>query len=498
MIQHFLYTAEQTRQLDALTIQSGTSGIELMERAGQAAFNLIKSYWPQVHTLHIVCGNGNNAGDGFVIARLAKQAGLHIYVHSIGDTASLNNEALLAYQSMQAANIHTSALIATVGSTNTLIIDALLGTGLNRDVDGAYAQAISWINQEHCPVLSIDIPSGLSANTGNILGHAVKADATLSYIGKNIGLYQGEAKTICGDIFFSSLEIDEKIYSQLKPTAQLLNAKQLRESIKPRHSNTHKGHYGHVLVIGGNYGFAGAALMAAEAALRMGTGLVSIATRPEHISAIIARRPEIMAHGINDAAGQAMNLIAQASHIIVGPGLGQDEWAQSLLQLALDSNKPCLLDADALNLISSNPKVVASRQSNSNSDWIITPHPGEAARLLSTSNASIQSQRLVSAEQLSERFNAVSLLKGAGSLICNQQTIFLCEQGNAHMASGGMGDVLSGIITGLWAQGLNASEACSLGVYLHAQAADNLVDQGKGMGLIATDLIDEIRVLLNA
>ncbi len=498
MIQNQLYTAEQTRLLDAKAIELGTPGSALMERAGKAAFELIQSRWPQVHTLHIVCGTGNNGGDGFVIARLAKHAGLHVFVHVVGDKDKISNEAKIAFDAMQATAIHTTPLMATITpSKHVLIVDALFGTGLARDASGKYLEAIDWINQEPCDVLAIDIPSGVSANTGQILGQAVKADACISFIGKNIGLYLAQARDLTGEIFFNDLVVPDEVFSITQPVAQLLEFTSLRQKLAARKQDSHKGHFGHVLVIGGNYGFAGAALMAAIATLRVGAGLCSVATRPEHIAGYISRQPEIMAHGITQIE-QLDSLIDSASHIVIGPGLGQDSWAHELLMRVVLSNKPALIDADALNILATEIDTVEDKRSESNNDWIITPHPGEAARLLKTQNACIQKNRIQSVKELHKALNAVAVLKGSGTLIYHDKTLSICDKGNPHMASGGMGDVLCGIIAGLWAQGLNAGDATKLGVLVHAIAADIYAENNKGLGLLATDLIEQTRKILNS
>jgi NAD(P)H-hydrate epimerase len=272
----------------------------------------------------------------------------------------------------------------------------------------------------------------------------------------------------------------------------LLCFEQLNSALPIRAANSHKGSYGHVLVIGGNYGYAGAALMTAEAALRTGAGLVSVVTQPEHIAPYISRRPELMVSACL-CAKELSPLIAAATMIVIGPGLGQDDWAQTLLAAVLHSDKTLLLDADALNIIADQP----GRLNNHAGQRIITPHPGEAGRLLKCTSAEVQADRDHSARQLSQRYGAVTVLKGASSLVASGEQISLCPDGNPYMASGGMGDVLSGIIAALVAQGLAPHQATKLGVSLHARAADNYVQQYGGQGMIATDIIAAARTLLN-
>jgi len=499
-LEHSLYSREQTQALDAAAIATGISGFSLMQKAGKAAFECLQQQWPKCRSLLIFCGAGNNAGDGYVLGVLAKQAGLDVKLIYLFEPSNLQGEAAEAFALFQAHHITYQAFEPNELSgdlQDCIIVDAIFGTGLCRDIEGNYKAAINWINQQNQRVCALDIPSGLCANTGKVLGCAVKAKATISFIGKNIGLYQHQAKDYCGAIHFSNLDVPKPIYQQIPAIAELLAIDSLVHLIKARPCESHKGNYGHVLIIGGNYGFAGAACLASTAALRMGAGLVSLITRSQHINSVISQQAEIMAHGIDDIdthAVQIKHLIEQASHIVIGPGLGQDDWANHLLALVLKSNKPTLFDADALNLIAMlkhDTKVKLPANS------IITPHPGEAARLLSCSNQDIQDKRLDSVKQLRETYQCLSLLKGSGSIIAAKEGLAICPYGNPYMASGGMGDVLSGFIVGLWAQGLSASQALKFAVALHGLSADRLVQKVGGQGLVASDLISEARLILN-
>ncbi|MBP8853332.1 MAG: NAD(P)H-hydrate dehydratase [Moraxellaceae bacterium] len=274
----------------------------------------------------------------------------------------------------------------------------------------------------------------------------------------------------------------------ITPLAHRLSSLQLAEWLPRRQRDAHKGHHGHVLVVGGNHGMAGAVAMAAEAALRSGAGLVSVATRPEHLMMLNARRPELMCHGITTAADLAP-LLARATVVVLGPGLGQDHWAGSLYGAVLDSRLPLVLDADGLNLLAQQP--------DSRSERILTPHPGEAARLLETTTKAIQADRFAAVRTLQERFGGTVILKGSGSLIASADGIELCPYGNPGMGSGGMGDLLAGIIGALRAQGLSADTAAAAGAMVHALAGDDAAYVAGERGLIASDLLPFVQQRVN-
>ncbi len=269
---------------------------------------------------------------------------------------------------------------------------------------------------------------------------------------------------------------------------RLLDWKQLQSYLPPRVRDAHKGLYGHVLVVGGDYGMGGAVRLAAEAALRVGAGLVSVATRPEHVTTVNACRPEILCHQISQATDLGP-LLARASVVVAGPGMGQSDWSKSLFNKILSAKLPLILDADALNLLSQQPQAVPNA--------VLTPHPGEAARLLGVSTESVQAERAVATHRLVEKYHSVVVLKGAGTLVQSAQGLAICKAGNPGMATAGMGDVLAGVIGGLVAQGLAISIAAELGVYVHALAADQAAFEGGQRGLLACDLMKYLRALVN-
>jgi NAD(P)H-hydrate epimerase len=302
-------------------------------------------------------------------------------------------------------------------------------------------------------------------------------------------LYTGDGPDHTGDIVFDDLGVPARIYQRVAPTASRLELEELRRLLPQRRRSAHKGHFGHVLVIGGDVGYGGAARMAGEAALRVGAGLVSLATRAAHAPEITAARPELMCHPV-EQPGELQALLERSSVLAVGPGLGRSPWARSLLARVLDSSLPRVLDADALNGLADEPQRGAN--------WVLTPHPGEAARLLGCPTPEVQADRYGAVVEIQRRYGGVAVLKGAGTLMCDGSgPTAVCAQGNPGMASGGMGDVLTGIIGGLLAQGLAPYEAACLGVCVHAAAGDRAA-QGGERGLIATDLLPVLRSLVNS
>jgi NAD(P)H-hydrate epimerase len=479
-----LYSAAQVRDLDARLIAAGTAGFDLMQRAAHAAWRALRRRWPEARQLTVLAGRGNNAGDGYLIAALAQRAGWQVSVLAVGDAAALTGDAASAYKEALGAGVDVLpwGQQPLVG----ILVDALLGTGLNGDVREPYAKAIQCINDSGLPVMAVDIPSGLCANTGRILGLAVRAELTVTFIGLKIGLFTGDAPERVGELVFDDLQADAAIVAQTPFSIKRLDTFNLPR-LAPRPRTAHKGMFGRVLVVGGDLGFGGAALLSTESTLRCGAGMVTLATRAEHVSAALTRFPEVMSAGIH-SANQLMGLIEPASVLVVGPGLGQRSWGRSLLSAVANADRPQVWDADALNQLAAGfvslPK-----------GCVITPHPGEAGGLLGVSTQEIQADRPASALALAKKYNAVCVLKGSGSLIASPEgELALADHGHPAMATGGLGDVLSGVIGALMAQKMSAFDAACLGVWLHALAGEKCGASGRGMA--AADLIPVIRQLL--
>lgn len=482
-----LYRAEQVRELDRLVIEQGQiPGIELMERAGSAAFTTLQSLWPETRQMAVICGGGNNGGDGYVIARLAHEAGYQVRCLYVKPLEQLQGDAKTAAERAKQAGVVIDTYVRP--EQEELVVDAILGTGLDRPVAGELAGVLEELNALQAQVFAIDIPSGLNADTGEVMGVAIQAQATSSFIGLKQGMFTGQGPTCCGQIHFSDLGAPTDILESLTPSACLLDFQQLEALLAPRLPGVHKGHFGHVLVVGGLPGFSGAIRMAAEAAGRVGAGLVSVATDPGHAPLISLAVPELMAHGVGRPTDLGP-LIEKCSVIAIGPGLGQTKWSQGLLARVLESSLPLVVDADALNLLAADP-VYHDR-------WIITPHPGEAGRLLGISTREVQSDRFSAVLELQQRYGGVAVLKGNGTLIADQDgTVSVCPYGNPGMATGGMGDVLTGVLAGLLAQGLELADAARLGVCCHGLAGDAAALDGE-RGMLATDLMVELRRLVN-
>lgn len=482
-----LYTSEQTRELDRVTIEDfEVSGTVLMERAGTVAFDILQKQWPEAKSLCVICGTGNNAGDGFVLARLAHEQGYQVETLIVGEGAKIKGDALAAKQRLEGCGIDIKVYGNGKLPLSDLVVDAIFGTGLKGEITGDAVYAVNAINQHGTPVLSLDIPSGLIADTGNILGVVVNATVTISFVGLNQGLLTANGPDYCGELIFDDLQIPSAAVSKVATSVRYLNVS--TPIFNKRNKESHKGDYGHALVIGGDIGMSGAARLACEAALRTGAGLVSLATRYAHSSVMSTGRPEIMCYPA-EREDEIIFLIEKANVIAVGPGLGQSEWAATLLSAAINSQKSLVVDADALNLLAMEPL----KQDN----WILTPHPGEAARLLGITIDEVQADRFSAVEKIANKFGGTVVLKGNGSLIYSEGMTYLCDKGNPGMASGGMGDVLTGVITSLLAQGFTLTEAATVGVHIHASAGDAAAKGAGERGLLASDLMPAIRRIVN-
>jgi len=481
------YSSAQVRELDRRAMAGGIAGYALMQRAAAAAWREMLRRWPKAQRLAVFCGPGNNGGDGYEIARLARRAGLEVQVHQVGAAprpgdAATARKAWLA-DGGQAQEYQGRSVNADV------VVDAIFGIGLTRAPDGAAQAAIlamAAAREQGAGVLAVDVPSGLDCDRGIAPGDAVRADLTVTFIGAKPGLHTGAGPDYTGRVVFDRLEVPEDVYGGVEAVADALRPESLRDVLPRRARTAHKGHMGHVLLVGGEQGMAGAILLAARAALRSGAGWVSVATRAAHAAALTAAQPEIMCHGIEEPRA-LRSLLERATVIALGPGLGQSDWSRGIWSQALSAPQPLVVDADGLNWLAENP---AQRE-----DWVLTPHPGEAARLLGNSTSEVQGDRAASALALRKRYGGVSVLKGAGTLV-QGRALALCPYGNPGMAVGGMGDVLCGLIAGLVAQGLGPENAARAGVLVHALAADRAAARGE-RGLTPGDLLGELRPLLN-
>lgn len=522
-----LYKAAQVHSMDRCAIeQHGVNGYDLMVQAGEAAFTSFMSQWPNVKQLIVLCGGGNNGGDGMVVARLAAQHHMDVQLVLAVPLEQLKGEAKQAADDALAAGL--TLLTATQVRwpsqqvmEETMLIDALLGTGLSSEVNEPYASLIQQSNQSGLPILSIDIPSGLNGSTGAIEGCCIKATATVTMIAYKQGLFTGQGPVVAGEVSLAQLNLPQSARGSEQAISSLESWQQIQtySRFNARALDSHKGHFGHVMIIGGDKGLGGAISLAAGAALKSGAGLISVATRPEHVPSVLARYPEAMVHGVQ--SGQDLQtLLDRADAIVIGPGLGQTYWGEQLLQQVMAIHTPVLLDADALNILAKGRIKHNLHERIS----VVTPHPGEAARLLGVETHVVQADRFKAAKNLSKKWTSSVVLKGVGSLISTrelesedtQQTpetlTSICQDGNVGMASGGMGDVLSGVLGSLMAQSLNPNkidetfvnestfnqalhELVVSGVCLHSAAADLAAHDGQ-VGMLASDVVDSIRYLL--
>lgn len=483
-----LFDIAAARRLDAqASALLGDGGASLMQQAGLAAFHCLLERWPQAQRIGVVVGAGNNGGDGYVLAGLARAAGRQVTVLRLATDApatTLSQQAEQAFIAAGGAVTHFDGGLPQVD----LLVDALFGIGLNRAPAGGAADLINAITASGLPVLSLDVPSGVDAQTGNVPGVAIRATVTLQFIVRHQGLYTGAALEHVGGRRLAALELPADGDQGVQHSAECWQQPRLRAQLPARRANTHKGESGHVLCVGGNLGSGGAVMLASESALRAGAGLVSVATRAPHVAPLLARLPEAMVHAVQDAQ-DLQALLTRAGAIAIGPGLGQDDWAHELWRQVLASGKPLVIDADALNLLAKAPQPPG--------DAILTPHPGEAARLLGLSTAQVQADRFTAARALADRFHAVVVLKGAGSVVAAPDSVpRVIAAGNPGMAVGGMGDLLTGIIAALRVQGLGAFDAASTGALLHSLAGDAAASDGQ-RGLLPTDLLAPLRRLVN-
>ncbi|HFF6188484.1 NAD(P)H-hydrate dehydratase [Stenotrophomonas maltophilia] len=483
-----LFDSVAARALDAqASALAADGGWGLMAQAGQAAWQCLLQHWPQVRRIGVVVGAGNNGGDGLVLARHARQAGRVVTVIALpGKPPST----VLAQRAASDFKSDGGIVMEFDGALPEadIWVDALFGLGFDRAPEGAAQALIAAVNAQEAPVLALDVPSGVDADRGAVPGVAVNAALTLQFIVAHRGLYTGDALDHCGQKALAPLQLPAAAWLGASPAAEHWTQARLPALLPPRRANTHKGESGHVLCVGGNHGSGGAIAMAAEAALRAGAGLLSLGTRRDHVGPLLARLPEAMTHALED--GDVLPALLEKARVVaIGPGLGQDEWARAMFAQVLDSDKPLVVDADALNLLAQDPRALP--------DAILTPHPGEAARLLGCSTADIQADRYRCAQALAERFHAVVVLKGAGSIVTAPgQAPRLIAAGNPGMAVGGMGDLLTGIIASLRAQGLAAFDAAAAGALLHALAGDAAAADG-ARGLLPTDLLVPLRRLAN-
>jgi NAD(P)H-hydrate epimerase len=485
---HSVWSADWIRQAEPVAAAAlGISLYQLMLRAGSAAYALARDHYPTSSHWLVLCGHGNNGGDGYVVARLAMADGVKVTLIACEGSRPLPLEAANARQAWLESGGEILPANSRWPEEIDLIIDGLLGTGLGAAPRAPYDALIEAANRTSAPVIALDIPSGLLAESGATPGAVIRAAHTLAFIALKPGLLTGQARDWVGQLHHSTLGLSDWLAKQPSQIKRI-TARDLGQWLKPRRPCSHKGDHGRLLLVGGDHGFGGAIRMAAEAALRSGAGLVRVLTHIEHVGPLLTACPELMVQRLTD--DQLQQALEWADVVVIGPGLGQSDWGKNALKLLQTSDKPALWDADALNLLALHPEKRQNR--------VITPHPGEAARLLNCHTADIESDRLLAVRKLVAQYGGVAVLKGAGTLIADQQgEMAIADVGNAGMASGGMGDVLSGIIGGLLAQKLPLYDAACAGCVVHGAAADGVAEKQGTRGLLATDLLPIIPHYVN-
>jgi hydroxyethylthiazole kinase-like uncharacterized protein yjeF len=463
-----------------------------MERAGLAAAELARDIANDGgKPILVLAGPGNNGGDAFVIARLLKQWWFNVNVVFTGDEKKLSADAGGALRAWRAAGGKILGAIPKNQSWG-LIIDGLFGIGLQRDIAGRHAELIAVTNSSGVPVLAVDIPSGLDSDSGRVLGCAIRAHHTVTFIGLKPGLLTLDGPDYSGEIHLCALGLDAP--ALLPAHGAVIGREVLQTALRPRALNTHKGNFGSVGIIGGARGMVGAALLAGRAALKLGAGRIYVGLIASDAPLLDATQPELMLRAADDVLR-----LDHLTCLAVGPGLGQSPDTAFFLERALESPLPLVIDADGLNLAAATGKIKIKLKQRV-TPTLLTPHPAEAARLLDCTTRDVQYNRVAAAKRIAVDFNCGVVLKGAGSVCAfADQTWTINSSGNPGMASAGMGDVLSGIIVAMLAQGADIRTALKAGVWLHGAAADALVAAGTGpVGLTAGELIDAARSLVNA
>jgi hydroxyethylthiazole kinase-like uncharacterized protein yjeF len=482
------------RSADLRHIEAAAADQPLMQRAGLAAADLAGELCvDRGANILILAGPGNNGGDAFEAARLLRERFFDTHVVFVGQTTDLPLDATEAFQRFADAGGSTLAAIPA-GTRWSLIIDGLFGIGLKREITEPYAGLIRCANalaaRDGCPLLALDCPSGLDADTGKRHGASIRASHTITFIGGKPGLLTADGPDHCGEISIAALGLDTERLS--KAPGRTIAPDLFGAQLKQRPRNSHKGDHGNAGILGGAGSMVGAALLAARAALRLGSGRVYVGLLDEHAPALDMQQPELMLRTPVKLLGTDLSALA------CGPGMSTSAQALTLLGNACQLDLPLVLDADALNLVAGEGELHVALATRS-APTLLTPHPAEAARLLDCDVATVQADRLAAVLKLAERFNAFVALKGCGTLVASPEGAwFINTSGNPGLATAGSGDVLTGFISALLAQGWPPLAALLAAVHLHGAAADHLVARGCGpVGLTAGEIIDSARYLLN-
>ncbi|MCH8028329.1 MAG: NAD(P)H-hydrate dehydratase [Candidatus Dadabacteria bacterium] len=496
-----LATREIIRNIDRQSIEEyGVLGLVLMENAGRAASSVILGEFPRARSAAVFAGGGNNGGDGFVIARHLRSAGLEVTAYLASDPEKLAGDALTNYNALRSAGAEIVKLNGRC--TNyveaDVVVDALLGTGLTRDVEGFYAKVIRFINGLAAPKVAVDLPSGLDADTGFPLGEAVKADVTVTFVLPKLGLAVYPGIDYAGRVYVADITTPKFLEEDIP--YELITYDSIRGYVAPREGDTHKGTYGHLLILAGSPGKTGAAMLVARGAGRVGTGLVTVGVpsglNPIFEGSLLEAMTEPLPESVDgclgkDALDYVLNvLLKNKTALVIGPGISTEgEIKEFVNEIVLCCEAPVVIDADGITVIAQEPGVLKEMKA----PCVLTPHPGEMSRLTGATTKEVQRNRVEIARDFAAMYNVYVVLKGARTVVAEPGgRVFVNPTGNPGMATGGTGDVLSGVIGGLLAQRLDPRGACSLGVFAHGLAGDMCREAVGEAGMLAGDIAEMV------
>ncbi|RBP51607.1 NAD(P)H-hydrate dehydratase [Arenicella xantha] len=473
-----IFTGTAVKEIDRVAIEEfGYDAYGLMTRAGERAYRRIDKYSLDTRSMLVLCGVGNNGGDGYILASAALEAGWQVTVYASGTPKTPSARRALARYVAAGGEVLEVDDNAIVDFDVAVVVDALLGVGLTTPPRAVVAKLVNLANQSRGLRVALDVPTGLDADTGEVFEPCFEADKTITFIDHKFGLMTGPACSYVGNLSLERLDVEQSLSAIVEYCAALITKPKLAKRV----ADSHKGSYGTTVIMGGDVGMLGAVLLAGAASLRTGAGKVRIASTSEHLDTPALWMPELMSETLTE---DSVSNLDHADAVAFGPGLGQSAWARSVFDQVIKLKMPMVLDADGLNLLAIKPSKAPK------SNWVLTPHPGEAARLLACTTSEIQKDRRTAAIMLAQRYNAVVVLKGAGTLVANPAgRVELCDLGNPGMATAGTGDVLTGIIVALLGRQLPLFDAACSAVWLHARAADLQVAQLGEEGLVASDVI---------
>jgi hydroxyethylthiazole kinase-like uncharacterized protein yjeF len=506
----YLVTAVEMRDMDRLAIEShGIPGLVLMESAGKGAARVLLAQFAD-HLkagVGIICGKGNNGGDGFVMARYLADHRIRVTVYLLAKTSMVKGDAAANLNRLAPLDIPVievpdeNAFSKAISSLDQhgLLVDAILGTGLSADVKGFFKTVIDYMNQRPTPIFAVDVPSGLNSDTGQPCGACIRAQATATFALPKIGHFSYPGAEYTGKLEIIDIGIPEAVVQSVKPKQQLLTAEQIRHRLRPRSADTHKGRTGHLLVVAGSVGKTGAAALAAGSAMRCGAGLVTLSIAESLHSIAETLVLEVMTAPLTEsrcgvlgdaAVDDIKKLISGKACLAIGPGIGQAPETRRLIQKIITQIEiPVVIDADGLNNLTGQTQLLKSLKAPA----VLTPHPGEMARLIDATPAEVQHNRLKCARDFATNFKVHVVLKGAATVIAHPDgKAYINPTGNSGMASGGMGDVLTGVLAGFITQGFSPEEAAHAAVYLHGAAADTLAKTIGPFGYLAGEVMNAI------